>query len=164
MTLTEHPLKGQLAETMAILLGTVEHLPMLGELLDQYRVFYGQPSDRPAAEHFLFERLINHESLIYLALDQSKEQAAGFIQLYPTFSSVSLMPEWLLSDLYVHPAYRRQGIATALLGEAMQMVKQREDKGLRLEMLPENIPAQKLYESLGFVKNTQWLQYAWRNG
>lgn len=162
MTLTEDPLQQHREDNIQIVLGTVEHLSQLGELLDHYRVFYGQPSNRPAAEHFLFERIINHESVIYVALDEANGQAAGFVQLYPGFSSVSLMPEWILSDVYVASSYRRQGIARALIREAMHMVGQREDKGLRLEMQPQNQPAQQLFESLGFVKDSQYVQYAWR--
>jgi ribosomal protein S18 acetylase RimI-like enzyme len=159
MTLEQAHLTNPLPKTIQIVLGEVDHLPMLADLMDQYRQFYGQPSNRPAAEQFLFERLINHESVIYLALDTESNQAAGFMQLYPTFSSVSLQPVWILNDLFVMPNYRRCGIARALIQQAVELVQTRGDKGLTLETAPDNRSAQALYEAMGFQQDTSSLHY-----
>lgn len=140
----------------------VEHLDALAGLLDAYRVFYGQPSNRPAARHFLFERMINHESVIWLARDKNSGEALGFVQLYPTFSSVALAPVWILNDLFVAPAGRRQGIGKALVLEAINLVRERGDYGLILETAPDNVPAQKLYLSLGFERDQAFQHYCFR--
>jgi hypothetical protein len=58
-------------------------------LFDAYRQFYGQRSDPAAAREFLRDRLERDESVIYVAYADGRE-AAGFTQLYPSFSSVSL--------------------------------------------------------------------------
>lgn len=146
-------------KAIKIVLGEVEHLGVLADLMDQYRQFYGQASNRPAAEQFLFERMINHESVIYLAQDASSAQIVGFLQLYPSFSSVSLMPVWILNDLYVSPAARRQGVGRALIQAAIGLVRERGDKGLTLETMPDNHSAQALYESVGFQRDTHSLYY-----
>lgn len=159
MTLVQERLTTPLPKTIEIVLGEVEHLPMLADLMDQYRMFYNQPSNRPAAEQFLFERLINHESVIYLALDTVSGHPAGFVQLYPSFSSVSLQPIWILNDLFVVPGYLRQGIARSLIQQAIELVQTRGDKGLTLQTLPDNRPAQALYESMGFQQDTHSLHY-----
>jgi GNAT superfamily N-acetyltransferase len=44
--------------------------------------------------------------------------AAGFTQLYPSFSSGSMAPILILNDLFVAPEGRRHGIGTALLDAA----------------------------------------------
>ncbi len=147
--------------TITIELAEVEHIDKLAPLLDAYRIFYGQPGNLPAAAHFLFERMINHESVIYLAM--VGEEAVGFVQLYPGFSTVSLRPEWRLNDLYVRPEWRRQGVARKLIEEAKKLVRDREDKGLVLETAHSNAPAQRIYESLGFVKDQQFATYYWLN-
>jgi ribosomal protein S18 acetylase RimI-like enzyme len=157
--------QAQLPPTIDIVLAEVEHLPMLAELMDQYRMFYGQPGNRPAAEQFLFERMINHESVIYLALDTLTGKPTGFLQLYPTFSSVSLQPVWILNDLYVNPDYRRRGIAKALIRQAIELVSARGDKGLTLQTAPSNRSAQALYEAMGFRQDTDSLYYInWLQG
>ncbi len=63
---------------------------LVDELFDKYRVFYGQPSDRGLAKQFLQHRLMNNESVIFVALDNSQDKIipAGFTQLYPMYSSV----------------------------------------------------------------------------
>ena len=77
-----------------------DDLDDLVPLFDGYRQFYGQRSDLAAARAFLRERIERDESVIYLAYTEPGE-AAGFTQLYPSFSSVSLKPLWILNDLYV---------------------------------------------------------------
>ena len=137
----------------------VEELEAVCELFDQYRMFYGQESNQPACNHFLFERMINHESLIYLAyLD---EKPVGFVQLYPSFSSISLSPTWILNDLFVIPDARGLGIGKALLNHCQQWVIQRNDKGLELSTANDNLEAQGLYEKTGFKRDTAFMHYAW---
>lgn len=148
-----------LPDTIEIILAEVDHLADLAELMDQYRLFYGQASNRPAAEQFLFERIINHDSVIYLARDVKTRQAVGFVQLYPSFSSVSLQPVWILNDLYVLTDYRRLGIGRALIQQAVNLARARGDKGLTLQTMPENLPAQALYKSMGFVEDTKSIYF-----
>ena len=57
-------------------------------------------------------------------------------------------------ELLVHPKYRRAGIGKALLTEALRQLKQRgyQSAGLRVEN--DNLPAQTLYQVVGF---TEWM-------
>jgi ribosomal protein S18 acetylase RimI-like enzyme len=142
-----------------IIQAEVRHLEEAAILFDQYRQFYKQPSNLPAAKHFLFERTINKESVIYLAFE--KQKAVGFMQLYPGFSSISLESVWILNDLYVLPEYRRQGVGRQLIETAMRLVKQREDKGLALSTAHDNHSAQGLYETLGFERDLEFWSYFW---
>ena len=135
-----------------------EHIPILIPLLDKYRVFYDQISDEQAAERFLESRMKNKDSVICLAI--YKGSPAGFTQLYPSFSSVSLKPIFILNDLYVIHEFRNKGIGEVLLNYAKEYCKLLEYKGLALETAIDN-PAQKLYERLGWNKNTTTLHYFW---
>ncbi|MDQ1094410.1 GNAT superfamily N-acetyltransferase [Xanthomonas sacchari] len=91
-------------------------LPALAALFDAYRQFYGQAPDAATAHAFLAARLARAESVVLLA--ERAAQAAGFVQLYPSFSSVRAARLWILNDLYVAPAHRRHGVAQALLHAA----------------------------------------------
>ena len=68
-------------------------------MFDAYRQFYGQRPDLPGAAAFLTERLTRGEAVVFLALDG--ESALGFVQLYPSFSSVRMRPIWIPNDLFV---------------------------------------------------------------
>ena len=52
----------------------------LSILFDEYRQFYGQESDREGAKAFIGRRIMNAESIAFLALDE-KHQPVGFTQI-----------------------------------------------------------------------------------
>lgn len=137
---------------------SLEQLPELALLFDKYRVFYEQNSNLKAAEKFLEERLINKEAIIFLA--EINGEAVGFTQLYTSFSSVSMLPVYILNDLYVEGAYRKKGVGEALLNKAKERCKANNFKGLALETAVDN-PAQKLYERLGWEKDSACFHYFW---
>jgi hypothetical protein len=82
----------------------LEHLDVLTGLFDSYRQFYGQEPDLPGARRFLEARLRCRDSVVFLAFrDDATRTSVGFVQLYPSFSSVSMKPIWILNDLFVAP-------------------------------------------------------------
>lgn len=101
---------------------TIHELDELVTLFDNYRLFYQQPSDVEAAKIFLRERIEKNESVIFLAKDDSGN-ALGFTQLYPTFSSVRMVREWILNDLFVADNARKLGVADALMQAAETFAK-----------------------------------------
>lgn len=137
-----------------------EHIPILIPLLDKYRIFYDQNSDEPGARRFLAARIKNEDSTIFIAFYNGSP--AGFTQLYSTFSTVSLKPIFILNDLYVYNEFRKKGIAEELLNSAKNYCILLDYKGLALETAINN-PAQKLYERLGWKKNTSSLYYFWED-
>src|SRR5207245_10249095 len=119
----------------------------LAPLFDGYRQFYGQRSDPAAARAFLRERIERDESVLYLAY--ADREAAGFMQLYPSFSSVSLKRLWILNDLFVRSDVRRAGVGRALLVRARQHAIETGGKGLVVSTGQANAQAQTLQASSG---------------
>lgn len=136
---------------------TIEDLDLLVPLFDGYRIFYKQPSNLVAAKDFLKKRFKNNDSLIYTAFINN--EAVGFTQLYPLFSSVSMLPLMLLNDLYVDHNYRNKGIGEALINRAKTHCKVENLKGLCIQTAHDN-RAQHLYERMGFKRDTD-LQFFW---
>ena len=129
-------------------------------LFDKYRVFYKKDSDINLAERFIKTRLANNESVIFVALDG--EASIGFTQLYPKYSSVSAVKNWILNDLYVELNYRKQGIGEALIKTAMDFAKGDGATYVQLETAIDNYTAQSLYKAMGFQKQepeTEYLLY-----
>ncbi len=135
-----------------------EHLEVLAPLFDAYRVFYEQPSDLSAAHDFLKARLSRLESAVFLAISPEGE-GLGFTQLYPSFGSVSLCRLWILYDLYVTPPVRRLGVGRALMQRAHQFAADSGAKIVELSTAKDNYQAQALYESLGYVRDTDFYSY-----
>jgi ribosomal protein S18 acetylase RimI-like enzyme len=142
---------------MIIRQATAADLPALVPLFDGYRQFYGQPADAPRAYAFLAERFLRDESVVLLALDGA--QAIGFVQLYPSFSSIRTAPLIILNDLYVAPTTRRCGAGQALVEAATTHAKSPGAAGLILSTAVTNTPAQALYERLGWVRDTGFYEY-----
>jgi len=134
------------------------HVDLLTPLLDAYRMFYNQVSDTAAAQLFLKERFKKKDSVIFLAFYDGK--AAGFTQLYRSFSTVSLKPLLILNDLYVAPDFRNKGVGESLLRKAQVYCSSTNCKGLALETAVDN-PARSLYERLGWEKDVQCFHYFW---
>lgn len=148
-----------LADNTQIVQADLSHVAAVAEVFDAYRQYYGQPSAIEGAKRFLEERIVNKESVIFLAL--GGDQPLGFTQLYPMFSSVSMRRSWTLNDLFVKEAIRSKGVGKALLVTAQNFIKQQGHKGLLLETTPDNTKAQSLYERLGWVRE-QNHYYFWQ--
>lgn len=142
---------------MEIYQASIEDLKGVANLFNAYRMFYGQSSDLEGAEKYIKERLENGESVIFVAKDN--EDYAGFTQLYPTFSSVSMKRAWVLNDLFVDQEARRRGIGEMLMHEARDYAIATGAKSIALETAPENAAAQRLYEKSGYIRDTEFYHY-----
>jgi GNAT superfamily N-acetyltransferase len=138
----------------------LEDMDAAAPLFDAYRQFYGQRSDLAAARAFLDERLRRGESVVFLAVADGPEgRAVGFMQLYPSFTSVSLGRLWILNDLYVDPGVRRGGVGRRLLERARDWAVETQAKGLVLSTGVTNKTAQSLYESCGWTRDDEFHHY-----
>jgi len=137
---------------------TIHDLDTLAPLFDDYRQFYGQVSDLRRARDFLAERFRHHESLILLARNEQRE-GVGFVQLYPLFSSVRMARTYVLNDLFVVLAARRQGVAAALMTAAADHARALGAARLSLSTARDNASAQALYASLGWRRDQQFCDY-----
>ena len=84
----------------------IEDIKDVSELFNLYRIFYKQESNIDLASSFISERIRNSESVIFFA-QNLEGNYLGFIQLYPTFSSVSAKKSWVLNDLFVAEEVRQ---------------------------------------------------------
>jgi GNAT superfamily N-acetyltransferase len=136
---------------------TVADLNLLVPLFDAYRQFYRQPSDPERAHRFLLDRLEREQSAVFLASEGAV--AAGFTQLYPSFSSGAMAPILILNDLFVAPDARGRGVGSALLRAAADYG--RRTGALRLVLSTEitNTTAQSVYERLGWERDTTFCVY-----
>jgi GNAT superfamily N-acetyltransferase len=131
-------------------------LAKVGPLFDSYRQFYEQESNRTASDQFLKDRFAQNESVVLVA--ERDGDTVGFVQLYPLFSSISLGRVFLLNDLFVDPRYRRHGVGRLLLDAARSFGVKEGAHYLELSTAVDN-PAQRLYESCGWVWDRGFLYY-----
>ena len=146
---------------MQIIRARTEHLDLVAPLFDQYRQFYRQLPDLPAARTYISQRLQNKDAVIFLALKQTGgKEGLGFVQLYPSLASIPMRPIWILYDLFVAPSARKLGVGRALIDRATEHARETGADSLILETATDNHTAQRLYEKLGYKRDDAFYRYA----
>lgn len=134
-------------------------LDMVVDLFDKYRVFYKQHSNATKARGFLEARLVNNESVIFVAVDDQTALPIGFTQLYPKYSSARLSKNWILNDLFVDIAFRNQGVGQQLISAAMLFARKQNATFIDISTAADNFSAQSLYEKIGFERQSHDLAF-----
>jgi len=123
-------------------------------LFDAYREFFtGKPM--PGSREFLAQRLREQDSLVLFATEAA--EAAGFLQLYPLFSSWYATRIWFLSDLYVDERFRKAGIGRELVEEAKRFAA--DARSIMVEIPHREPHLVTFYESLGFARDRDFNLY-----
>ena len=114
---------------------TADHVPQIAEL---EKICF----DDPWSEKSIASELNNRLSLWLVAVDGMR--LVGYV------GSQSVLGETDMMNIAVHPDYRRQGIAEALIECLIAALMDKGNHSLMLEVRVSNAPARKLYEKLGF--------------
>ncbi|MFD1850439.1 GNAT family N-acetyltransferase [Oceanobacillus bengalensis] len=142
---------------MEIFESEIKDLEGVSHLFNLYRMFYQQESDLEGARAYIEKRIESKDSVIFVVKD--KQYYAGFTQLYPTFSSISMKRAWILNDLYVDPEARNQGVGEMLLQKAKEFAMEAGANSLSLSTAPNNFSAQRLYEKSGYKRDSEFYHY-----
>lgn len=142
---------------MIVRRATLDDLPALAILFDEYRQFYGTCSELKESFNFLKQRFENKESVIFIHFKD--DAMTGFVLLYLGFSSIACATYYILDDVYVTPVYRRQGSAKQLIDTAILFAHQEKALRITLETQKNNFQSHQLYETMGFVKDDAFQTY-----
>jgi ribosomal protein S18 acetylase RimI-like enzyme len=143
------------------------------DLFRQYLRFYDQEVPDAEARAYLTARRDAGDCVLLIAVlrpegtepdASAAEEVVGFTQSYPTWSSVSLSRSWVLNDLFVAPEARGTGAARALVRETCRRAKEAGAIRVSLATAWDNVAAQGLYESEGFVRDQHFHHYAYVTG
>ncbi len=123
----------------------------VGEMINAYaRDPMGRGADLPAGVRAaLIDGLRGHPmSLIFLALDGSRP--VGVAVCFVGFSTFAAKRLINIHDLAVMPEYRHRGVGRRLLDRVEATARERGYCKVTLEVLADNLPAQRLYRQVGF--------------
>ena len=126
-------------------------LDAVAPLFDAYREFFTKKPDLDVSREFLSERLSRGESVVLAAFEGTA--AAGFLQLYPLFSSWYARRQWFLSDLYVNAERRDRGIGKRLVEAAIDFAEKTNARGILVELPYSEPHLTRFYSQLGFEKD-----------
>ena len=134
------------------------HLNEPGRLFNLYRVFYEEADDLEKASKYISARFNEGDSMIFVA--ENDDELSGFVQLYPSFCSVSAVPILILYDLFVDHSHRSKGLGRSLMNAARDFARENGYKRLELATAKDNYIGQSLYESLGYEIDQEFLHYS----
>jgi len=87
------------------------------------------------------------------------ENIIAFVQLYETFDSLNLSKKLVLYDLYVLERYRKLGIGRKLMDKSKDFAINNDFLRIELSTSINNYSAQKLYESLDYIRDKEYYDY-----
>jgi GNAT superfamily N-acetyltransferase len=126
-------------------------------LVRSYRAFYEQPADEAGERRFLLKHLRDRSSTIFFA--RLDNQAAGFAQIFESWSTVRLAPVLSLEDLFVVEALRERGVATELINASLAFARESGAAAMFLETAAGNARAQSVYEREGWRRELAFVKF-----
>ena len=142
---------------LKIIRANKNHIDGISILFDLYRQFYKYQKNLINSKNYIHKRLINNESIIFIAI--KNEKIIAFVQLYETFDSLNLSKKLVLYDLYVLDKYRKLGIGRKLMNKSRDFAKIKKFPRIELSTSIDNYNAQKLYESLDYIRDKEYYDY-----
>lgn len=95
--------------------------------------------------------LLNRDAC-FLLLGRMAAEPAGYLLAVRLPKADERVGFLFVDELYVLPAFRRRGVARALLERVQALAVELGLAGVRLLARPENAPARRLYRQCGFVE------------
>ncbi len=114
---------------------------MLRSIIAFFRVHHSELDDTEAREVLVSWTKGDHELYVILGDGVS----VGFIRLNWRGPEVC----WI-EDIFVEEGLRRQGIASTAIGLVEEVLQKRGVEGICMDVIPDNIPALRLYHRLGY--------------
>ena len=155
-------LESKASVTATIRRARADDLAALVPLVEQYLAFYDVKHPRSAVTRFVAQRLRAKPAFVWVAA-QSRAATAeliGFVQVYPSWSTLRLGPSWVLNDLYVEKQARGAGLGRALVKIVVAEAERGGVRSVELMTATTNAGARALYESLGFQTDSTFLTYS----
>ena len=135
-----------------------QELDELLPLIAGYQNFYGAEADVERNRRF-FSRFL-HPSDDGLLLGAWLDGAlVGFATLYWFFSSTKAAESVLMNDLFVREDVRGSGTGRAVINSALDEARRRGAAHLEWFTAPDNLRAQRLYDSIPGADRSAWYAY-----
>ena len=121
------------------------------EYLEQILIIEQSSFSKPWTEYHFKSDLNNKISVNWVYLDN--------IQVMGYLFGWHVMDEYHLNNIAVAKSFRKNGTAIHLLKNMVSYLNNIKVKSVLLEVSSSNLPAQKLYEKMGFVRQGERKDY-----
>ena len=115
--------------------------PLIPFIISFWKTHHADTDEANAREDIAAWTAENHNLFIITKSDHP----VGFLHLNMRGSTVC----WI-EDIFVAEEFRRQGIASGAIALAENLLKERGVKGISMDVVPDNLPALRLYHRLSY--------------
>lgn len=115
------------------------HIKDIDEVLIIENLCFTMPWSKKA-----FEEDLNKNKLSKYIVAEHNKDVVGYIGVW------RILDEGHITNIAVHPKFRKRGIARALMENLIQILKRESIIKMTLEVRASNVPAINLYNQLGF--------------
>jgi GNAT superfamily N-acetyltransferase len=136
---------------------TRDEVPALLELIRELARFEKLEHEVEATEESLSECLLGANPVAGALLGRVQNELAGYALYFFTFSSFVGRPGIWLEDLYVRPAFRRQGLGRAMIEAVARIGADRNCGRFEWTALNWNKNALDFYRKLGAQMMDEWV-------
>jgi len=144
---------------MHIVKSTEKYLDQLVENFEEYRLFCGCEPSPKETKVFLKKLICNQESVLFIAIDSDTDKLMGFVNLYPSYSTLALQRLWILNDLGVSSHFRGKGVSKALIQKVQEFAKETNAVRIELKTAVQNTTARNLYKAMDFTIDADNVYY-----
>lgn len=137
---------------------TSEEFERLLPLIAAYQRFYEVEEIDEDRNRAFFRRFLAPSEDGMLLGARDGDRFLGYACLYWHFSSLQARESVLMNDLYVESDDRGRGVGRALIEASRQVARERGAAHLEWATAPDNLTAQRLYDSTG-AERSEWLEY-----
>jgi GNAT superfamily N-acetyltransferase len=127
-------------------------------LIAAYQRFYEVKAIDEERNRCFFRRFLAPSEDGMLLGAREDGEIVGYACLYWHFSSLSAAESVLMNDLFVSEAARGRGVGRALIEASAAVARQRGAAHLEWATAPDNLTAQRLYDSTG-AQRSEWIEY-----
>jgi ribosomal protein S18 acetylase RimI-like enzyme len=135
-----------------------ERYERLLPLIAAYQRFYGVEEIDGERNREFFRRFLAPSEVGLLLGASANGDFVGYACLYWHFSSTAAREVVLMNDLFVDPEGRGRGVGRALIEASAAVARERGAACLQWETAPDNLTAQRLYDSTG-AGRSEWVAY-----
>jgi GNAT superfamily N-acetyltransferase len=137
----------------------IEDVPSIAEMIRELAEYEHLSREAVLDENLLREHLFGARPYAEVLVALEKGATVGFALFFHNYSTFLGRPGIYLEDLFVRPAFRKQGHGKALLKQVAKLALQRGCGRLEWSVLDWNAPSIEFYRSLRARAMDQWTIY-----
>jgi GNAT superfamily N-acetyltransferase len=138
---------------------TFDDVPAIASMIRELAEYEHLSHEVILDEQMLGEHLFGARPFAEVLIAQASDEIAGFALFFHNYSTFMGKPGIYLEDLFVRPAFRKQGHGKQLLKRVAKLAMERGCGRLEWSVLDWNAPSIAFYKSLGARAMEDWTIY-----